>query len=79
MMFRSTNDQELQYRRIKEASWYLTYNTTVREMAAIFHVSKSAIHRDLQIVAKTDKEVRMKLEQQKAAFHSKGGKAKNGL
>ena len=70
----------IEERAIKIANYIIKSNTTVRETAKVFKVSKSTVHKDVserlpRINPQIWKEVKRILEQNKAERHIRGGKA----
>ncbi len=69
------------YTRVKEEAVYLIKTKkTIREIANLFHISKSTIHKDLQeklplISSDLYKQVRVVLDEHLKIRHIKGGKA----
>lgn len=58
----------------------VAYNATVRDTAALFHISKSTVHKDVTSVLYTVNrglyvEVKQVLEQNKQERHLRGGEA----
>ena len=70
----------IEERAIVVAKYILEKNTTVRQTAKTFGVSKSTIHKDVterleEINPTLAKEVKMVLEKNKSARHIRGGMA----
>ena len=70
----------IEERAIVVAKYILEKNTTVRQTAKTFGVSKSTIHKDVterleEINPNLAKEVKMVLEKNKSERHIRGGKA----
>ena len=67
-------------RVLKEANYIIKYEDTVRDIAKIFNVSKSTVHKDiafrlLYINNNLAMEVRKVLDENKAERHIRGGLA----
>lgn len=74
------NSEEIDERVLKEAMQMIKDNTTVRELADWFGVSKSTVHKDVTIrLRKKNKElydkVQIILKKNKAERHMRGGQA----
>ena len=72
--------KKIQERVIEEAKYMIKTKETVREIAKIFKVSKSTVHKDLterlrKINPSLSKEVRIILDENKAERHIRGGMA----
>ena len=79
MLFRSVRSH-IEERAIVVAKYILEKNTTVRQTAKTFGVSKSTIHKDVterleEINPTLAKEVKMVLEKNKSERHIRGGMA----
>ena len=74
------NSEEIDERVLKEAMQMIKDNTTVRELADWFGVSKSTVHKDVTMrLRKKNKElydkVQIVLKKNKAERHMRGGQA----
>ncbi len=70
----------IQERALEIASYILEHNSTVREAAKVFKVSKSTVHKDMadrlpKINPTLAKNVKKILDQNKAERHIRGGNA----
>lgn len=73
-------DRRIIDRVLKEANYIITTGKTVREMASIFGVSKSTVHKDLkdrllEIDSRVYSEVSKILEYHTLVRHIRGGEA----
>ena len=73
-------DENILRRCVKAAQYMLESRATVRQTAAKFGLSKSAVHKDMcvrlpQIDARLAREVAALLEYNKAVRHLRGGEA----
>lgn len=67
-------------RAVRLAEYMIKHNATVRDAAAIFHISKSTVHKDVTdrlagINGHLYEEVKRVLEQNKSERHIRGGLA----
>ena len=73
-------DEIIRRRCVTVAQYMLEKRATVRQAAAVFRLSKSAVHKDMcvrlpQINARLAREVAALLEYNKAVRHLRGGEA----